>query len=232
MADFLTRLIERSRDSVPREQLVQPLIAPLYAAGLGNAPPDNAIDEPLILEPEYPSRTAAPFIVESTPVHRPAENISIAPSSQRHESLEIKPARAEAEEPQNARLNQTSRIEPLPRTPTSTLPPAQLVNARPGLTDPADQSRRANQEPMLIRPRVARADESSLHDRATTNEAAANQTASTANGDQAAPTIRVTIGRIEVRAITQAAPPARRAATPEPKLSLEDYLRSRNGGKR
>jgi hypothetical protein len=161
MADFLTRLIERSRDSAPREQRVQPLIAPLYAVGLSSPPPDNAIDETLILEPEYPSRTPAPFIADSTLVHRSEGNISIAPSSQRGESPEIEPAQATAEKTQNTRLNQTPGIEPLPRTPTSTLPPAQLVNARPGLTDPADQSRRANQEPLVFRPRVARVDESS-----------------------------------------------------------------------
>lgn len=232
MADFLTRLIERSRDSVPQEQRVQPLIAPLYAAGLTSARPDNAIDESLIIETEYPRRTPAPLIAESTLVHRSEENISIAPSSQRGESPEIKPARARAEETQNARLNQSSGIEALPRTPESTLPPAQLVNARPGLTDPADQSRRANREPLVIRPRVTRIDESSSTTTTGTANESANQTANRATGDQAAPVIRVTIGRIDVRAVTQAAPPARRATPPAPKLTLEEYLRSRNGGKR
>lgn len=45
------------------------------------------------------------------------------------------------------------------------------------------------------------------------------------------PTIRVTIGRIDVRAIASPTPP-RQAPKPNiPKLSLEDYLKSRNGGK-
>lgn len=48
------------------------------------------------------------------------------------------------------------------------------------------------------------------------------------------PTIRVTIGRVDVRAVFPPEPakqqiPARR---PSPGLSLEEYLRSRNGGKR
>jgi hypothetical protein len=45
------------------------------------------------------------------------------------------------------------------------------------------------------------------------------------------PTIQVRIGQIEVRAI--AAPPSARqsAKPPAPRLSLEDYLKSRNGGK-
>lgn len=49
-----------------------------------------------------------------------------------------------------------------------------------------------------------------------------------------APIIRVTIGRIDVRAITSPAPQESRRAAPRPapQLSLEDYLRQRSGGRR
>jgi hypothetical protein len=48
---------------------------------------------------------------------------------------------------------------------------------------------------------------------------------------QASPVIRVTIGRVEVRAIMPPpAAPARRSAPSAPQLSLEEYLRRRNGG--
>jgi hypothetical protein len=47
-----------------------------------------------------------------------------------------------------------------------------------------------------------------------------------------APTIRVTIGRIEVRAVMPPAMPAKERTRPAPKLSLDEYLRSQNGGKR
>lgn len=43
------------------------------------------------------------------------------------------------------------------------------------------------------------------------------------------PTVQVTIGRIEVRA-TSAPAPARHAAAHAPRLSLDEYLRQRNGG--
>jgi hypothetical protein len=46
------------------------------------------------------------------------------------------------------------------------------------------------------------------------------------------PTIRITIGRIEVRAIVPPAPPAKPRTTHAPKLPLDEYLRSRNGGRR
>jgi hypothetical protein len=42
--------------------------------------------------------------------------------------------------------------------------------------------------------------------------------------------INVTIGRIEIRATPAMSPPRRSAARAGPQLSLEDYLRSRNGG--
>ncbi|HEY9656934.1 MAG TPA: hypothetical protein V6C65_00615 [Allocoleopsis sp.] len=47
------------------------------------------------------------------------------------------------------------------------------------------------------------------------------------------PVIRVTIGRIDVRAIPAAPPPrAQPQPNPKPQLSLADYLKSRNGGNR
>ena len=45
----------------------------------------------------------------------------------------------------------------------------------------------------------------------------------------ASPEIRVTIGRIEIRAITPPAVSQSPAAPRTPKISLDDYLRSRNG---
>jgi hypothetical protein len=44
--------------------------------------------------------------------------------------------------------------------------------------------------------------------------------------------VRVTIGRIEVTAVTQTAPPKRVAPTRRPSLSLDDYLARRHGRER
>lgn len=47
-----------------------------------------------------------------------------------------------------------------------------------------------------------------------------------------APTVRVTIGRVEIRAITSSAPPARAPAAPRsPSLSLDEYLEQRSAGR-
>jgi hypothetical protein len=46
------------------------------------------------------------------------------------------------------------------------------------------------------------------------------------------PTIQVTIGRIEVRATVAAATPARKTPAKSPTMSLDEYLKQRNGGQR
>ncbi len=61
---------------------------------------------------------------------------------------------------------------------------------------------------------------------------AAQTRATTPEASGAAPTIRVTIGRIEVQAMTPPAPPPPRHARPGPSLSLEDYLKQYNGRQR
>jgi hypothetical protein len=46
------------------------------------------------------------------------------------------------------------------------------------------------------------------------------------------PTIKVTIGRVDVRAVMQQTPSPKRMVAPAPKLSLDDYLKKRSGGQR
>jgi hypothetical protein len=48
------------------------------------------------------------------------------------------------------------------------------------------------------------------------------------NTVESAPVIRVTIGRVEVRATVQSAPPARTRPAPRPTMTLEDYLKQQN----
>lgn len=53
-----------------------------------------------------------------------------------------------------------------------------------------------------------------------------------AESSQTPPTIEVTIGRIEVRAVTPPAPPpSSRQRQAPPKMSLDDYLRAQSGGR-
>lgn len=50
------------------------------------------------------------------------------------------------------------------------------------------------------------------------------------NQDQREPDIHITIGRIEVRAVAEARPPRANPTPSGPRVTLEDYLKSRTGG--
>ncbi|HVF66433.1 MAG TPA: hypothetical protein VM914_02130 [Pyrinomonadaceae bacterium] len=80
------------------------------------------------------------------------------------------------------------------------------------------QARRAREASNAIEPRPARRRERQAAARDSHKERA-----------EAAPTINVNIGRVEVRATQAPAPAQRRAETAAPRMSLDDYLRRRNG---
>jgi hypothetical protein len=50
--------------------------------------------------------------------------------------------------------------------------------------------------------------------------------------DVAEPTVRITIGRVEIKATTDSPKPEARVPASKPTLSLEDYLHEREGGGR
>ena len=106
---------------------------------------------------------------------------------------------------------QIEPAEPSARDITPAVLEADRVPAEPILGPPP--SRRSAIEPMRAEPV-----EETAPSRATAGQA---------------PTIRVTIGRIEVRAMVLPAPPARQQPPRwQPALPLDEYLRRRNGGAR
>lgn len=78
-------------------------------------------------------------------------------------------------------------------------------------------------------PRSALREESALPGLAVPSPRAPS--AETGTAPAAEPVIRVTIGRIEVRAAAPAPPPAPAPRPAGPRLSLEDYLRRRGEGR-
>lgn len=230
MTDFLTRLIERSRGVAPQGALVQPLIAPLYAAGPYSADMSGEKYEEMTSVTERESHFASQSQGFASPgaetmlVHRSKENFPITPSSQRREqedkdTAQIKSERAPSNEAQGTWPKQTPGVESLPQATTPKSPSAS-VTERPG-TD-AFQYGRAKREPIMIQPQTVSHAGSDSHAAAAVNDA---------SGETTTPVIRVTIGRVDVRAITQSVPPAQRTPAAAPKLSLEEYLRSRSGRK-
>jgi hypothetical protein len=235
MSDYLTRLIERSRGLAPQGQQVEPVIAPVYAPGPNTAPRDNEIFAEKYEETtSVTERVSHSFLskgqdsgrrgADDTHFQRSEGSIPIAPLSQRRvredkDTDEIKSGQAPADEKtQSAFLNQTLRVKPLLQTTTAKSPLAP-VNERPGTYQYAT----ANQKPMLTREQtVAHSDEANSRAAKSINEPTL---------EMGAPVIRVTIGRVDVRAVTPSVSPARRSSPAAPKLSLEEYLRSRSGKK-
>lgn len=103
--------------------------------------------------------------------------------------------------------------------------PAREVTLAPAEVEPpegAAQVRYASRGARVVRPERI----SALgHADSTTHAPASDK----APGIQAAPTIKVTIGRIEVRAVSPPQSQPQETALPAPKLSLDDYLKSLRG---
>ncbi|HEX6288334.1 MAG TPA: hypothetical protein VFZ66_04045 [Herpetosiphonaceae bacterium] len=117
--------------------------------------------------------------------------------------------------------DRTPRVQPRQeRTTLLPAPPAQPTTIRPA------QRERAEGLP-TVAPIIRE-----TRERATTG----GQSALSASEQPAAPPtqhIHVSIGRIDVRAVTPTAPPAPRPSAPSaPKMSLDDYLRAQKGGRR
>ncbi|MDD5267128.1 MAG: hypothetical protein PHO08_08360 [Methylococcales bacterium] len=138
-------------------------------------------------------------------------------------------------------------IDNTPIVPAKTVTPAEPAEKAPSTTAPQSNHERVVQADVRVTPvQAPKADaltpkpkEQIVRDIADTPVAGEGRNKKRESADFAeaqratepTPTIQVTIGRIEVRATQQPAnSPSTRSSTP--RLSLEDYLRQRNGGGR
>lgn len=161
-------------------------------------------------------------------------------------------ARDERREPSSLEARETSVREAVEaKRPSNVIRPA--APPSPARGEATLTPRSHEEESSLIRNESARARERGREDEAASNAARQTQrgressnaieprhvarrerqaTAREAQKERAqvAPTINVTIGRVEVRATQAPAPAPRRAETAAPRMSLDDYLRRRRNG--
>ena len=168
-----------------------------------------------------PSMTPRTLQATSTPVReedgKPAPSAVMTPSAQ-----------LDAAGQQHEHDRSMSRVSPLPETYTE------------ALTSEQRSTQAAQDTPRVIGPRVALeiVPTPSLEIIPAPSVAAValpvDQRRTAQEPSPTTPTIRVSIGRIEVRAIIPLAPPAQRTppARPRPQLSLEDYLQRHRGRSR
>ena len=165
---------------------------------------------------ETTERKSADLI--NVPVATPATRVFAAESH-----VLVEPS-AESPRPQPAVWPRTAQpTEPAQEQPT-------VADAKPAFNSlvsagPKPDTRRAAPTLPFLNPVVAPVPRAPIGRRAR-----ARASFAAAADPSPTPTIHVTIGRVEVRAIMPAAPaPQPRVPSSEPKLSLDDYLRSRNG---
>jgi hypothetical protein len=193
-------------------------------------PPASVSARPATREAEAPTRQAAPPAAisadadstEALPARLPPATVAPGAPVERPLSPDVR-----------ARPRGAKAIPPLVplHEPRRTAPPQRgTVGILTALRDPAtdeevphtsrDSVRRVPRVSPPLQPRRARR-------AGGTSRAAAEQ-----ESQPAGPSIRVTIGRIEVRAVPTAEQLPQRAPRPAPKLSLDEYLKQERGGRR
>jgi hypothetical protein len=190
------------------------------------------------LAPDPPSQVPAPE-PRQVPGAAPAE----PPAARRVEAIErrVSRPRARAElAPETSRSDEPSAIDRATSTPAGQSPGARPGSAGPLAVSADRDGQRDVQQgrpqdnspgPPPVRPETpsgARWSEPTLR---PATPLAHPSHAPVARHAPPEPTIQVTIGRIEVRAVSApSSPTARAGRVAAPKLNLEDYLKSRGGG--
>lgn len=248
MSDYLTRLIERSLGVAPR---IEPLIAPLHSpsgqiTGEGtDTPPPHGPGSTAKIESLKHETTRddsrkkwsdrATLNRTENQLHRAS---SLLPESQTH-PIEKKDDRFESK-------------SDIPLAPASSVSPPHAVNTT---SLPASLPERATASPRKIQNTVQPETIADFDVAALPKGAPPVLRTAALGSQQKGPivvhpevkpavfpsiplpssseprAIHVTIGRVEVRAIMAPTAPPKAAAPPTPKISLEDYLKQRNGGR-
>jgi hypothetical protein len=225
MADFLTRAAQRALGVAP---VVKPVIASRYApagqtAGFSEEAVETVAPRP---EPAAPPavrpETERPSRVHRDPPNEPEVDTEPAPREllPKTEALRHTPA-----DPMPPRLVAERIIEPAAAPREIQTPPAEPADPRPPI---APETRMVAETP-AGRAEARRAVPMGQHSpsppiaRLERREPA-----------PATPPIRITIGRIDVRAVMPPGAPAPRNGTPagRPALTLEEYTRQRKRGER
>jgi hypothetical protein len=259
MSDYLSRLVARTfgvarvvQPRVPARfepptpfEGVQPLNVPTTEYGPASPPAPPVMKTARKREDESPpeaSRAIEPEAFESEHVRLPPPTIqervvsAARPDQESHREEDVE---ENPDLPHDTRLVSKVVMRPSDRTVSAdhTTPARQVHTVRSSKTALKTVAAAEARAPDVESPmESARRTERSTH---TTSVSTATPQrpavlARPLRNDQAAPTIKVHIGRIEVRAVTTPPPatPRPAASKPVPSLALKDYLRHRREGRR
>lgn len=243
MADFLSRLVERSAGTAP---VARPVVAPLFAPGPavaadpapeGPEPVGVVPQDPAPVTPPIPRAPAsvlreAPALEFTGPGRVPAPALLAAAPATPEEAAPgtLKPAAAvppKAPRPGAVHEDLPARLEELPVSAPPTPSGARGLSAVPRQLPAWEESRREDAEIRAVAMPLLRPREKTAPRWAEGLQPRGSEEA------PRAPIVRISIGRIEVRAV---APPGPAAQIPAPArkstgLSLEEYLKPRSRGR-
>lgn len=210
MSHFLARLVERARGTAPR---VEPVVAPRFAptpiveiaSEVETPPPERSDQRPTVEEKSSPRavvRQEVPTEKAEAKVLRESEKPSLPQQPEKLLPLEM------------SAVDSTAFVRPSPSTnrPVPTVKNGMV--RRNSFT--ASRSKRPR-----LPSSVTTTSRNLERDPSTPNESS-----------EQPPIVRVTIGRIDVRATPPAVPSRKSSTHSGPKLTLDAYLKSRREGAR
>ncbi len=243
MSDFLTRLAERTLGLVP---VAQPIIAPMFAPNTLNDIPQGLVQSngsqgALVKTQASPAQETSPVFSKSDLM---IEAKFPEMMTERNDNDIFKPISKSLDskglpKSKHSKANISDRNEPdEPSTDVviseqnqrNIQEPEHSLNAQKDVSGPRIVLDELSTRYIPAVPEAHHAETFTSMPYAHRKFRSQNVTAPASSSST--PTIQVTIGRIEVRAITPPVAPAQRSRTPSPTLSLDDYLKQRNGGQR
>jgi hypothetical protein len=230
------RLAAQAPLDMPHTQAERPPLAPgsLEATSLRRLAPPAPIDTPD--DVAQPAETIAPRLWPAQAALQPS-----SPPAAAH----IEPPHTPSASDTPPRDGADRSVWPAPAAPALVI--ERVVVSEP--PHPADAPRPAPPSLVVAQPRVAPApadiqprphapltlDQLPINPRSASMQSARRSippSAAPQPATTAEPTIHVTIGRVEVRATPQPAPAAKPTSAAAPTMSLDEYLRARDGGRR
>jgi len=178
------------------------------------------------------SVTAAAPTPQAEPRASPSGSLRTADTAEKQQAGATldgpsRPASEALAAPPQAQPRKIKRV-PEPPAPAPAIPPREAAGPLPA--SPRPEKRPGGEAAGLVVSPELKPSEPHPQRPPTT---AAEDRAGAAARSASAPAIHVTIGRVEVRAVTPPAPAVKpRRAAPSPSLPLEEYLKQRNEGRR
>jgi hypothetical protein len=248
MSDFLTRLVERQLGQIEK---IEPRVKPLFAPTAHESQAPALLDEvvPQQLSPRTDEQVATlavrPAIADSprlefAPMAESRRVVAQTPALEREVRFVAEPVSIDSEPTQPTARNAAASpsiaemVSPI-RAPAKVQPfnapklesRAPSSSAAPHLPTNANREPPARKDSTLEVPAEREIKLTAPPSLSTRNERSDERAQPVAEAP-----VQVTIGRIEVTALVQAAPSKRAAPARKPNLSLDDYLARRHGRER